>query len=70
MELEHGWNALQRRRYLDEIFAVIPVESFTRDMGSLAAEIDAATKDRTRYCTRRSSDWGDRFVPRLRGGNQ
>jgi predicted nucleic acid-binding protein len=51
MELEHGWHraqnagtALQRRRYLDEIFAVIPVESFTREMGSLAAKIDAAAK--------------------------
>lgn len=48
MELEHGWYrahtpevALQRRRYLDEVFAIIPVEPFTREMGVLAAKIDA-----------------------------
>ena len=48
MELEHGWHraqspetALKRRHYLDEVFAVIPVESFTREMGMLAAKIDA-----------------------------
>ena len=36
MELEHGWRraitseaAARRRRYLDEVFAVIPVEPFT-----------------------------------------
>jgi predicted nucleic acid-binding protein len=51
MELEHGWHrandartALQRREYLDEVFAVIPVEGFTREMGALAAEIDANAK--------------------------
>ena len=36
--------ALQRRRYLDEIFAIIPVEPFTREMGMLAAKIDAETR--------------------------
>jgi tRNA(fMet)-specific endonuclease VapC len=48
MELEHGWHraqtpeaALRRRRYLDEVLAVIPVEPFTREMGALAAKIDA-----------------------------
>lgn len=48
MELEHGWHrantpeaALKRRRYLDEVLAIIPVESFTREMGALAAKIDA-----------------------------
>jgi predicted nucleic acid-binding protein len=37
MELEHGWHrantpaaAAIRRRYLDEVLAVIPVEPFTR----------------------------------------
>jgi len=37
MELEHGWHrantaetALKRRRFLDEVLAVIPVEPFTR----------------------------------------
>jgi tRNA(fMet)-specific endonuclease VapC len=47
MELEHGWHrantpeaALKRRRYLDEVLAVIPVEPFTREMGVLAAKID------------------------------
>jgi tRNA(fMet)-specific endonuclease VapC len=51
MELEHGWHrandartARQRREYLDEVFAVIPVEGFTREMGALAAEIDANAK--------------------------
>ncbi len=48
MELEHGWHrantpeaAAKRRIYLDEVFAVIPVEPFTREMGALAAKIDA-----------------------------
>ena len=38
MELEHGWHrantpeaATKRRRYLDEVFAIIPVEPFTRE---------------------------------------
>jgi tRNA(fMet)-specific endonuclease VapC len=51
MELEHGWRrahtpeaAQKRRRYLDEVFAIIPVEPFTRDMGVLAAKIDADMK--------------------------
>lgn len=51
MELEHGWHrantpeaALKRRRYLDEVFAIIPVEPFTRDMGALAAKVDAEMK--------------------------
>ena len=48
MELEHGWHrantpeaAAKRRRYLDEVLAIIPVEPFTREMGALAAKIDA-----------------------------
>jgi tRNA(fMet)-specific endonuclease VapC len=48
MELEHGWHrahtpevALKRRLYLDEVFAIIPVEPFTREMGVLAAKVDA-----------------------------
>lgn len=48
MELEHGWHraktpeiAASRRRYLDEVFAILPVEPFTREMGSLAAKLDA-----------------------------
>jgi predicted nucleic acid-binding protein len=51
MELEHGWHrankpgtALKRRHYLDEVLAIIPVESFTREMGVLAAKIDADMK--------------------------
>jgi predicted nucleic acid-binding protein len=51
MELEHGWHrantpevAAKRRRYLDEIFAILPVEPFTREMGVLAAKIDADMK--------------------------
>ncbi len=49
--MEHGWHraqnpkvALERRRYLDEIFAIISVEPFTREMGVLAARIDADTR--------------------------
>ena len=48
MELEHGWHrastpeiASKRRRYLDEVLAVLPVEPFTREMGVLAAKVDA-----------------------------
>ena len=51
MELEHGWyrantpeTALKRRRYIDEVLAIVPVEPFTREMGVLAAKIDAETK--------------------------
>ncbi len=51
MELEHGWyradsaeRAAGRRRYLDEIFAIIPVEPFTRQMGTLAARINAEAR--------------------------
>ncbi len=47
MELEHRWHrantpevAVKRRIYIDEVLAVIPVESFTREMGALAAKID------------------------------
>ncbi len=48
IELEHGlWRAntveivRRRRLYLDGIFLAIPVRSFTREMGQLAARIDA-----------------------------
>ena len=51
IELEHGlWRAntrqlAQRRRiYLDGIFAAIPVEPFTKEMGQLAAKIDAEAR--------------------------
>ena len=51
VELEHGWHrantpeaALKRRRYLDEVLAIIPVEPFTREMGVLAANVDADMK--------------------------
>ena len=33
--------ALNRRRYLDEVLALIPVEPFTREMGVLAAKVNA-----------------------------
>lgn len=53
MELEHGWHrantpeaAQKRRRYLDELMAIIPVEPFTREMGVLAAKVDADMKKR------------------------
>ena len=51
MELEHGWHrantpeaAVKRRRYLDEVMAILPVEPFTGEMGVLAAKIDANMK--------------------------
>ena len=51
MEMEHGWHrantpetAVSRRRYLDEVLAVLPVEAFTREMAVLAAKIDAEMK--------------------------
>ena len=51
MELEHGYHrattpevAAKRRLYLDEVFAVFPVEPFTREMGLLAARVDAGRK--------------------------
>jgi tRNA(fMet)-specific endonuclease VapC len=51
MELEHGWHrantadaAAKRRRYLDEVLAILPVEPFTKEMGVLAAKIDAEMK--------------------------
>lgn len=51
MELEHGFHralsaelAIRRRRYIDEVFAVLPTHPFTRGMGLLAGEIDAGLK--------------------------
>lgn len=51
MELEHGWHcantpeaAATRRRYLDEVLTILPVESFTKEMGVLAAKIDTDWK--------------------------
>lgn len=53
MELEHGWHraptpeiATRRRRYLDEVFAVLPVEPFSHEMGVLAARIDAELRSK------------------------
>ena len=51
IELEHGlWRAntpdlVQRRRlYLDGVFASIPVQPFTKEIGQLAAKIDAEAR--------------------------
>ena len=51
VELEHGLHrahttevARRRRDYLDTVFAAIPVEPFTREMGQLAAKIDAEAR--------------------------
>lgn len=48
VELEHGLHraqtpeqATKRRDYLDEVFAAIPVESFSREMAQIAAKVDA-----------------------------
>jgi tRNA(fMet)-specific endonuclease VapC len=51
IELEHGiWRAntpelAQRRRiYLEEVFTVIPVQPFTKEIGQLAGKIDAEAR--------------------------
>ena len=51
IELEHGlWRAntpelAQRRRlYLDGIYAAVPVQAFTKEMGQLAAKIDVEAR--------------------------
>lgn len=51
IELEHGlWRATtpelmqQRQLYLDEFFATIPVQPFTKEMAQLAAKIDAEAR--------------------------
>jgi tRNA(fMet)-specific endonuclease VapC len=51
IELEHGlWRAntpelaQNRRAYLDGVFAAIPVEPFTKEMGQLAGRIDAEAR--------------------------
>jgi len=53
IELEHGyWRApapevaQKRRAYLDEVFAAIPVQPFTMEMGQLAAKTDAVPGSR------------------------
>jgi tRNA(fMet)-specific endonuclease VapC len=50
-ELEHGiWRAdtvertRYRRTYIDEVYAVIPVQPFTKEIGQLAARIDAEAR--------------------------
>lgn len=51
VELEHGPHRAQtaeqaqkRRDYLDEVFAAIPVESFSREMAQMAAKVDAGAR--------------------------
>jgi predicted nucleic acid-binding protein len=51
LELEHGlWRATtpevtqKRRLYLDEIFDVIPVQPFTKELAQLAAKVDAQAR--------------------------
>jgi len=46
VELEHGLHRAQtaeqaqrRRDYLDTVFAAIPVEDFTKEMGQIAAKV-------------------------------
>lgn len=53
IELEHGLHrantaelARRRREYLDSVFAAIPVEAFTKEMGQSAAKLDAEAKQR------------------------
>jgi tRNA(fMet)-specific endonuclease VapC len=51
VELEHGLHranspqiAQKRRDYLDSVFAAIPVAPFTKEMGQVAAKVDAEAK--------------------------
>ena len=51
VELEHGLHRAntaellrKRRDYLDAVFAAIPVEPFTKEMGQAAAKLDAEAK--------------------------
>ena len=51
VELEHGiyraqspQQAAKRRRYLDTVFAAIPAEPFTREIGQIVARIDAEAR--------------------------
>ena len=51
VELEHGiyraqspQQAAKRRMYLDAVFAAIPAEPFTREIGQIAARIDAESR--------------------------
>jgi predicted nucleic acid-binding protein len=51
MELEHGFwrastseRARQRRLFLDGVYFAIPVQPFTKDMGQLAARVDAEAR--------------------------
>lgn len=51
VELEHGifraqtaQQAINRSRYLETVFLAIPVEPFTREIGSTAARIDAEAR--------------------------
>jgi len=51
VELEHGLHrarseqqVTRRRDYLDNLFAAVPVESFTKEMAQIAAKIDAESR--------------------------
>lgn len=51
IELEHGVHraqspqqAFKRRVYLDTVFAAVPVEPFTREIGRVVAQIDAEAR--------------------------
>ena len=51
VELEHGFyradtpeRAQRRRDYLETIYAAIPIQPFTKEMGQLAAKVDAGAR--------------------------
>jgi len=51
VELEHGiyraqspQQAAKRRHYLETVFAAIPAEPFTRDIGCVVAQVDAEAR--------------------------
>ncbi len=82
MELEHGWHraktaeqARKRRRYLDEVFSIVPVEGFTAEMGVLAAKVDVGLKTtgvvvatlRLEITSCRKKWWASRRMGRRRG---
>jgi tRNA(fMet)-specific endonuclease VapC len=56
VELEHGLHRAQtpeqaqkRRNYVDEVFAAIPIESFSREMAQSAAKVEWRSRRRSAF---------------------
>ncbi len=77
MELEHGWHRAntpeadaKRRRFLDEVLAILLVEPFRSEMGVLAAKIDADMKKVGLVIPTADLLIGNGAALRLRAGNR